>query len=59
LTDKEYVACPQCPECRALDMEWTPDISFQGSLIDQTVICDGCGARHKAIYTLTGYEKGE
>ncbi len=53
----DYAKHPRCPSCGSERLEWTSEVSFNGSFIAQDVVCENCGTRHEAIYTLSDYEE--
>jgi hypothetical protein len=52
----DYAKDPKCPHCLSEKLEWTPDVTFNGSFISQKVICNDCFMAHEAIYELADYE---
>ena len=53
----DYAEDPRCPHCGAEALEWTPDVTFNGTFISQKVVCESCGKSHEAIYELSDYEE--
>ena len=53
----DYAKNPRCPHCGSEKLEWTPEVTFNGSFLSQRVECESCGKPHDAIYELADYEE--
>jgi hypothetical protein len=53
----DYAENPRCPHCGSEKLEWTQEVTFNGSWISQVVTCEGCDMQHEAVYELAGYEE--